>query len=196
MITVRVIYDMARTQRDYIISLFNDLKGAYDRVRPVLNTVTTMRGGLSKEDAVCHALALRKMKHHIRTGFGISEEYLMWDMLNNPGGLGQGNGGGPTSFHSLMLPLEKAYEMETGHGVHYTNPDSSRKFFQWLIGYVDDNTILIKLENLGYEDTAGKMITVAKKCLSIRQRLVHITGGELELTKSCYSLMTWKLKNG
>ena len=77
LITVRVIYDMARTQRNYIISLFNDLKGAYDRVRPVLNTVTTMRGGLSKEDAVCHALALRKMKHHIRTGFGISEEYLM-----------------------------------------------------------------------------------------------------------------------
>ena len=68
---------MARTQQDYIISLFNDLKGAYDRVRPALNTVTTMRGGLSKEEAVCHAMALRKMKHHIRTGFGISEEYLM-----------------------------------------------------------------------------------------------------------------------
>ena len=66
-----------------------------------------------------------------------------------------------------MLPLEKAYERETGHGVAYTNPDSSRHFFQWLIGYVDDNTILIKLENLGYEDTAGKMIAVAKKCLSI-----------------------------
>ena len=136
------------------------------------------------------------MKHFIRTGFGISEEYLIWDLINNPGGLGQGNGGGPTSFHSLMLPLEKAYEAETGHGVAYTNPDSSRKFFQWLISYVDDNTILVKMENLGYEDTAQKMIGVAKKCLGIWQKLVHITGGELELTKSCFSLMTWKLNNG
>ena len=52
------------------------------------------------------------------------------------------------------------------------------------------------MENLGHEDTAQKMIGVAKKCLGIWQKLVHITGGELELTKSCFSLMTWKLNNG
>ena len=40
------------------------------------------------------------------------------------------------------------------------------------------------------------MIEVAKKCLSIWQRLVHVTGEELELTKGCYSLMTWKLDTG
>ena len=51
LITVRVIYDMARSQRDYIISLFNDLKGAYDRVRPNINTVTTRRMCLSKNEA-------------------------------------------------------------------------------------------------------------------------------------------------
>ena len=94
-----IIYDMNRIQRDYIISLFNDLKGAYDRVRPSLNTVTTRRAGLFKEEAVCHEVALRKMKHFLCTGFGVSAEYLLWDLLNNPGGLGQGNGGGPTSFH-------------------------------------------------------------------------------------------------
>ena len=109
------------------------------------------------------------MKHFIRTGFGISEEYLIWDLINNPGGLGQGNGGGPTSFHSLMLPLEKSYEAETGHGVAYTNPDSSRHSFQWSISYVDDNTILVKMENLDHEDIAQKMIEVAKKCLGVWQ---------------------------
>ena len=51
-ITVRVIYDMTRTQRDYIISLFNNLKGVYDKVHPALNTITTRRIGLSKEEAV------------------------------------------------------------------------------------------------------------------------------------------------
>ena len=81
----------------------------------------------------CQEVALRKMKHYLRTGFGVSAEHLLCDLLNNPGGLGQGNGGGPTSFHCLMLPLEKAYEKETGHRVAYTNPYSSRIFFQWLI---------------------------------------------------------------
>ena len=53
-----------------------------------------------------------------------------------------------------MLPLEKAYEQETDHEVEYTNPDSSRRLVQWLISYVDENTMLIKLEHLDYEDTA------------------------------------------
>ena len=75
-----------------------------------------------------------------------------------------------------MLPLEKAYESETGHGVKYTNPDSSRFFFQLLIGYVDDNTILVKMENLGYADTAAQMIEVAKKGIGTWQRLVHAAG--------------------
>ena len=49
---------MACPQRDYIISLFNRLRGAYDRVRPNLNTVTTMSIGLSKAEAVCHVVIL------------------------------------------------------------------------------------------------------------------------------------------
>ena len=51
---------------------------------------------------------------------------------------------------------------------------------------MDDNTILINMENLGYKDKATHMIDVAKKCFGIWQRLVHATGGELELTKSCF----------
>lgn len=104
-ITSRVICDMARLQRDYIISLFNDVMGVHDRTRPNWNTVTTIRIGLFKAEDICHAAALIKMRHFLRTGFGVSMEYLIWDLIHNPGGLGQGNGGGPTSFHSLMLPL-------------------------------------------------------------------------------------------
>ena len=76
LVTVRVVYDMVRAQRDYLISIFNDLKGCYDRVRPSLKTLTTRRIGLPKTVAVCHAAALRKMRHYLRTGFGISEKYL------------------------------------------------------------------------------------------------------------------------
>ena len=46
LITLRVMYDMARADRLYMVSLFNDLKGCYDRIRPPLNTITT------KEDRV------------------------------------------------------------------------------------------------------------------------------------------------
>ena len=168
--------------------------GCYDRVRPSLNTITTRRIGLPKSVAICHAATLRKMRHYLRTGFGISEEYLQGDKTSNPGGLGQGNGGACVSWHSHMLTLEKAYERETGHSVTYNNPDNTRTFCQWLVGFVDDNSIMLKLENLGYEDAAPTMLEAAKRCLEVWQRLVHITGGELELTKSSYALMALKLK--
>ena len=154
----------------------------------VADTITTRRMGLPKTVAVCHAAILRHIKHHIRTGFGISKNTLQWDETNNNGGLGQGNGGASVSWHSHMLPLEKAYERETGNGVAYTNPDSSRNFFQWLVGFVDDNSLMFKMENLGYQDAATTLINAAKQCMEIWQRLVHITGGELELDKVALQL--------
>lgn len=80
LITVRINYDMARIQRDYITSLFNNLKGVNDRVRLTLNTVTTRREGLSMEKAIYNPAALRKMKHYLRTDFGISVEYTFYEI--------------------------------------------------------------------------------------------------------------------
>ena len=40
------------------------------------------------------------------------------------------------------------------------------------------------------------MVAAATKCLEVWQRLVHISGGELELIKSNYVMMSWKLKEG
>ena len=53
--------------------MFNASKGYYDRARPVLNTIIKRRMGLTTDVVVCHVIALRTMKHHIKTGFGIPE---------------------------------------------------------------------------------------------------------------------------
>ena len=94
-----------------------------------------------------------------------------------------------------MLPLVKGYEMETKHRVKYSNPDNTRNFFQCLIGFVDDNSILLKLEGLGYTHAIEGLLTATKTCMDIWQRL-HITGGELELDKRSYAAMTWQFKEG
>ena len=40
LITLRYLYDLSRLDRCYMVSLFNDLRGCYDRIRPSLNTIT------------------------------------------------------------------------------------------------------------------------------------------------------------
>ena len=88
-----------------------------------------------------------------------------------------------------MLILENAYEAITEQTVAYNNPDFTQTFRQWLVGFVDDNSILFKMENLGYESHSQIMVEEATKCLETWQRLVHISGGELELIKSRYAMM-------
>ena len=83
LITTRAIYDLARIRKENMVSILNDLKGNYDRIRPSLNAITTRRMGLPAQHVVCHARLLRQMQHQIRTGFGISEEAIEWSLEQN-----------------------------------------------------------------------------------------------------------------
>ena len=49
LVTVKVVYDMARSQKDYLLSVFDDLKGNCDRVQPALNMATTREMVLPKQ---------------------------------------------------------------------------------------------------------------------------------------------------
>lgn len=197
LLTTRLIFDNSRLSRDNMVFILNDLKGNYDRVRPACNTITTRRIGLPKGPAVCHAMALRLMKHYIRTGYGISELYILWSITQNLGGIGQGNGAGPISRHTHMLPLIEAYEELVGESVKITNPDQTVMFEKWLIGYVDDNSIFASIDEPDFcPNAAAKLIKIAKTCLEVWQKLIHTTGGELEIEKSCLSIMSWQQQHG
>ena len=94
------------------------------------------------------------------------------------------------SLHGHMPALEQAYSKETGLEVDFSNPDSTRKFSQCFIGFVDENTLLIKLQNLGFDAPVEPFLEAARACLGVWKRLIHITGVELELSKCCILLMT------
>ena len=61
---------------------------------------------------------------------------------------------------------------------------------------MDDNTLLIKLDQLGFDAPVGQLLEVARKGLGVWMQLIHITGGELELSKCRFSLTTWKIHEG
>ena len=147
--------------------------------------------------ATCHAKVLRLIEHRIQTGFGISKDSISWSLIQNLGGLGQGNGAGPPSWHSHCLVLTVAYELMTDERVNFNNPTSEKKFVQWLVGYVDDNTLLTQLQGDDFQPNAApELMAKAQKCLEVWQCLIHITGGELELEKSCIAMITWKEAKG
>lgn len=57
-----------------------------------------------------------------------------------------------------MIPIEKAYEAEICNRFEYTNLDKLQQFFQWLVRFMDDNSILLKIENFSYDNYAYIML--------------------------------------
>lgn len=47
--------------------------------------------------------------------------------------------------------------------MEYYNLDATRNCIKWLVGFVDDNSSMIKLENLGYNNPADKRLRVMLK---------------------------------
>ena len=126
-------------------------------------------------------LTVRKMVHRVKTASGVSEGSITWDATSNPGGIGQGSGGGPQAYHSHILVKAQAYENLTNQCIKFNNPDGTEGFSQWLIGFVDDNSILISVQNLDFTKTmVDELLNECKQCIVIWQNLVVIAGGKLK----------------
>ena len=168
-------YDLARLERLTMVSIFNDAAGCYDRMLHNLMTVTTRRMGCPKEAALCHARVLNSMKHYIKTANGISSEYIQASPLLPFSGCGQGNGGGPISWHAHMEPLIKAYANHN-KGFSFKDPADLVNFLQWVVGYVDDNSLILTFRE---GQNIPEVLLEAQKALSSWQKLLQLTEGVL-----------------
>ena len=101
--------DLARLERLTMITILNNAAGCYDRMLHNLMTVTTRRMGCPKAAALCHAKVLNQMKHFVKTANGISQDFIQASAQLPLAGCGQGNWGGPISWHAHMEPLLEAY---------------------------------------------------------------------------------------
>ena len=66
-------------------------------------------------------------------------------------------------------------------------------FLQWIVGFVDDNSLNIKFRE---GQTVQEALQQAQTALSSWKRLLQITGGDLALEKCVYSFMGWVLAKG
>ena len=105
---------------------------------------------------------------------------VIQDRENNPGGIGQGSDGGPQGYHSHLIAKVKADESLTDQCIKFNNPDGSFGFLQWLVGFVDDNSILLSVTKKDFtKSMIDEILSECKKCIGLWQKLVVIAGGDL-----------------
>ena len=74
LVNLQLSYKQSQVMRSVMAIIFSDMAGCYDRIRMNLNTITSMRMGMSKSIALTHAKTLTGMEHRVRTAYGDSEQ--------------------------------------------------------------------------------------------------------------------------
>ena len=160
LLNLQLIFDQCRIKKQNMGMLFNDADGCYDRIPPSLAEIALRRVGCPESIVRTHTITQRNMKHHIKTGTGVSEGYISFSpmikmvMLSGIissifgpiGGVGQGGGGSPIIWLAVILMMLQAYK-KTNQGIDIKNPLTAEIIKYWIISYVDDNTIIKHFDN-------------------------------------------------
>jgi hypothetical protein len=201
---LQLFYENHRLLKRDMAVVFNDADGCYDRIRPNMVDVTMRRLGLPRSIANAHTDAQIHMRHHIKTANGISNDFIQWapqpddhmatkkttkglQHSGNIGGLGQGGGGGPVGWLSVILVILEAYKQLATHA-SLQDPMGRLTFALYVLSYVDDNSLMMSLHS---HMTVQDITKLVKKNLDTWKTLLQLTGGDLSLGKCTFSLMKW-----
>ena len=202
LVNLQLLFDHNRTWKLPIAILFNDAIGCYDRIIPTLCELAMRARGCPKGIAQCHTITQKKMVHRIRIATGISEGVIKFALTNmeevvdktivclqgRTGGIGQGGGAGPLSWIAVIDVMLEAYR-KIRPGAEAIDPIRLYSICYWLISYVDDNTIVVSFES---EVSQRKILETMRGNLGSWRRLLQLTGGDIDVSKSKWSVMRWK----
>ena len=201
---IRLLCDHSRIWKKTTAIFFNDAEGCYDRIPPNLCSLTMQSKGCPESIARCHTLVQKSMRHSIRIATGISKGIIQFattqktvvedgiiTLMEGPtGGIGQGGGGGPIAWITVIIIMLMTYR-RLNEGAKLNDCLGWYALTLWVISYVDDNTIV---RIFPQEMTPEMIFAQLTQHLESWRKILQITGGDLDITKSNCSVMKWKWK--
>ena len=203
---LQYLYDNHRLLHKDLIVVFNDAAGCYDRIRPNQAELCRRRLGGNVNVLRTRTKIQNNMKHYVRTSVGVSKSYIEWGeteedeeittrkeddvtIINgNLGGEGQGGGASPIMWLVVLIVMINTFNVFT-QGAVVTDPLTMKELAISVLSYVDDNSIVKSLEsNIPVEES----FKIMAKDMSIWQRILQTTGGDLAVHKCTVSIMKWK----
>ena len=115
-------------------------------MRPELCSTVLRREGCPKTVISCHSKIITEMDHKILIAHVESLMLFVNTLQLRLGGTGKGSGGSGFSRYCHMEPLLDAL-ITLGPVFQFTDVTNLIKFIQYIIGYIDGNTIMCNLPN-------------------------------------------------
>ena len=180
-------YDYFRLQKENAATAEFDAAANYDRILPAIAVVACQRLGLAKKVGDLFFDSLNKLKHKVRTLYGLSTEY--GPSTNFPlFGSGQGSGGSP-SFWAVIADV--LFNTMDGYGseLRLRDPAGTLSSERNEDGYVDDTSLGVDGRD---RNVVGRLRAAAQR----HEKVLFATGGKLALAKCTWVLINWTWNEG
>ena len=176
----------------------NDATGCYDRIVTSVGMMARRRLGMTPHATRCQAETLRKMKYSVKHAFGTSDLHYTSTDDAPLFGTGQGSGASPAIWLGVVVillnSLDRISAEDNVPGLAFNDPwnDISES---WRVGAFVDDT------NQGVMDPTGDLSPTAliehlRQAGQTWEKLLHISGGCLNLAKCSWTLQYWTWLNG
>ena len=185
--------DLCRVLKHNIVRFDNDASACYDRIIVNLAMLVARRCGMPLNAIQTHAEALQFMRYAVKTVHGISEENYSGTPFAPLFGTGQGSGASPAVWLSLVVLLMNTLDRVVPERMEFTSPTASFTHSRLIDAFVDDTS-------LSFTDPGvlriSEMIRRKNSIAQTWERLLHFSGGSLNLGKCSWYVMYWHWKEG
>ena len=193
----RMVVDWMLATHTPGVYIANDASGCYDRILLLVAYLTLRRQGIPEPAAFFSISCLLNIKYHVRTAWGTSKSNYggsQWQEQHghSPHGIGQGSGDGPGLWAGISSPLFELMRSR-GHGFEILTSLSQTSLHMVGFGFVDDTDLLHTLRK---DDHISTLIPSAQTVLNDWNKLLRITGGALEPSKSHFVYIEQEWKQG
>ena len=132
------------------------------------------------------------MEHTITTAYGPGSKVNYHGLIASVFGIGQRSTDGPSGWTFISDPILKTYHKRC-IGCSLQDPSNTIKVQANADMFVDDNTLAHNISNKDAEPE--ELMFQIQNDTETWGRLLSSSGGQLEFSKSSYSLMNWNFNN-
>ena len=130
-------YELSRLTRKASLHFDNNDTSCYDRIPCFLANLVSCKYGMHRQICVVQGRTLGEAKYHLKTKYGISDDYIQHCEAYPIFGTGQGSGNSPTYWLFISSTLFNMYDSLV-HGSVYQSRDRKTSVTIKAIGFVDD----------------------------------------------------------
>jgi hypothetical protein len=184
------MFETMRLQRLSGAVLYNDAKACYDRVIENLSNLALMKQGLPLQLAKLHSQTFQQIHYYIKHRLGIGNTPHSHRNPKPVYGVGQGSTDAPARWGFVCDPLLEIYKDLTSDAI-IKSPLSTIQTNYKIAGFVDDTTTL----QIKHFTAMAYIILFLQHDTQMWEKLLHTSGGKLEIQKCVFALFEWTCDN-